>query len=193
MKTMPVNRPGRFLSRTRFGTRLRCAVAVALLGLATASVFAGATVSWIGGGPAAGYVDGYTNNARYYTPCGLAIDPTGDFLYIANRDNNAVRVIQFDIGQTYTLPTYTNFVRVGNLFSKPVGVALDSAGDVYVLDYAKGTNGNVLEFNNYDDEVFELVATNLSGLTNAGGIAVDANNNLYVTASNRTSKFPPWA
>ncbi|MGA3268343.1 MAG: hypothetical protein ABSE16_16150 [Verrucomicrobiota bacterium] len=191
MKTMPLNRTGRFFRRKGWDRRLQCAAAAAVLGLATVSLFAGATVNWISGGPntgypsGAGYVNGdITTEAEYNTPSGLAIDSTGNFLLVADRGNNAIRVLEFDINTTYTFANMTNYVATTNLLSKPVGVAIDPADDVYALNYGKGTNGYVLEF----DNTGELLATNLSGITNAGGIALDPAGNLYVTASNRVYK-----
>ena len=167
---------------------VRSAIAIIALTITAGNVFGGATVNWISGGPntgypsGAGYVDGdITVDAEYHTPCGLAIDDTGDFLFVADRDNNAVRVLQFDINTTGTLLTYSNNIIKTNLFSKPVGVAVDPDYNVFVLNRAKNTNGWVTEF----DYTGELIATNLNHLTNASGIALDPADNIYVTASNR--------
>lgn len=160
---------------------------MAVLWLTTVSLFANATVNWLSGGPSqgypsgAGYVDGPINNdAQYNTPCGLAIDQTGNYLLVADRNNNAIRVLQFDINYAATFLTYSNNNVVNNLFTKPVGVAIDSAYNVFVLNYGNGKNGTVMQFDNYGD----LVATNLSGITNASGLALDPNDNIYVTAGN---------
>lgn len=161
------------------------AVAAALV-LFAGNLFAG-TVTWISGGPnngypsGAGYVDGdITQQAEYNTPSGLAIDLSGNYLLVADRNNNAVRVLQFDINTTATLLTYTNNVVAGHLFSVPIGVAIDPDYNVFVLNRGTGKNGYVLEF----DYTGELVATNMSNITNAVGIALDPNDNIFVTASN---------
>lgn len=167
---------------------------MAVLWLATANLFAAPTVNWISGGPnygypsGAGYVNGdITTDAEFHTPCGIAVDLTGNYLLVADRDNNAVRVLEFDINYASTLLTMTNYVPTTNLFSKPVGVALDSSYNTFVLNSAKGTNGYVLEFDNNG----ELIATNITSLTNAGGIALDNSDNIYVTASNTVFKITP--
>jgi hypothetical protein len=178
------------------GSRWFGAIAMAVLCLAEVNLFAGATVNWVSGGPnygypsGAGYVDGnITTDAEYHTPSGLAVDITGNYLFVADRDNNAVRVLEFDINYAGTLLTMTNYVPVTSsfLFSKPVGVALDSSYNTFVLNYANGANGYVLQF----DGEGELVATNISNLTNAAGIALDTSDNIYLTASNTVFKITP--
>src|ERR1039458_590332 len=182
------------LAKTR--SRWFVAIAMAVLCLAEANLFAGATVNWISGGPnygypsGAGYVNGdITTDAEYHTPSGLAVDITGNYLLVADRDNNAVRVLEFDINFASYLLTMTNYVPVTNSFllSKPVGVAIDSSYNIFVLNYANGANGYVLQF----DGEGELIATNISNLTNAAGIALDTSDNIYVTASNRVFKITP--
>jgi hypothetical protein len=169
-----------------------CAVVTGALTLLAGNLPA-TTVTWISGGPnpaegvpsGAGYVDGdITTDAEYNTPRGLAIDETGNYLFVADQNNNTVRVLEFDINTTGTLLTYTNYVQDNNIFSQPVGVALDSADNLFVLNRAQNTNGTVLEF----DNTSELIATNLANITNAGGIALDPSDNIYVTASNQVLK-----
>jgi hypothetical protein len=175
MKTTPFQRPQRGGSPVAFG----CAVAAVWL-LGFASLKAAPTVAWVAGGPSAtnsnyyGYTDGNTAEySQFHTPIGLAVDSTGNYLYVADRDNNAIR--ELDLGGNETITFTTNSI------SQPVGVAVDSSNNVFVLNYGKGTNGTVLKFDLYGD----LLATNATGLTNAGGIALDRIGDVYVTASNR--------
>jgi NHL repeat len=171
---------------------LRTAAAAAALALCAGNLLAN-SVAWISGGPnagypsGAGYVDGdMTDDAEYNTPSGLAIDVSGDNLLVADRNNNAVRVLQFSINTTGTLLCYTNGVEATNLFTQPIGVAIDPNYNIFVLSRGTGKNGYVLEF----DYTGELIATNLSGITNAEGIAIDQNDNVFVTASNRVFEAP---
>ncbi len=97
----------------------------------------------------------------------MALDSSGNFLYIADRDNNAIRVLDLEENRTYTLA-----IPDTNVLNKPIGIAIDALDNVYVLNYGNGKNGNILEF---DGVYAELVATNAAGLTNAAGIALDAN------------------
>jgi len=160
--------------------------------LAAANLFAGPSVTWISGGPntgfptGAGFADGdITASAEYHTPCGLAIDNTGNYLYVADRDNNMVRVLQFDINWTsHLVPTDMNGNPIKSAFNKPVGVALDGSGNLFVLNRGSGNNGYVLQIDGFD----EVVATNMSKITNAAGIALDLSDTIYVTASNKVYK-----
>lgn len=153
------------------------------------------TVKTISGGyplpPYSGYVSGDTyTEARYNTPVGLAIDQSGEFLFVADRENNAIRLIDFDLGDTADFGTTADWFTtvngspVTNLFSKPVGVAIDLSYNIFVLNRAKGTNGYILQF----DPTGECIATNLSHITNANAIALDSNTNVYFTASNKVFK-----
>lgn len=139
---------------------------------------AGALVDTLTGGPSQfyprtpyGYVDGNTASmAKFYTPYGIAVDHTGDLLFIADRDNHAIRQINLQTGQTLT------FTRTQ--INKPVGVAIGGDGELYVLNRGNGTNGTVLQF----DPVYgDLVKVKATGLVNAAGITADRTGNVYVT------------
>src|SRR5882757_7837273 len=64
------------------------------------------TVTTISGGAPPqfyGYLNGDTlHKALFHTPCGLAIDSTGNYLFVADRDNNAVRYLDIGAGLTWT-------------------------------------------------------------------------------------------
>jgi hypothetical protein len=191
MKTATLNRVWPATRRAHLGVRARGLLATTALLLAAANLFAANTVNWFSGGPNTGYTSGYgdadgdiTLSAEYHTPCGIAVDITGN-LYVADRDNNAVRFLDMGENWTYTVvPQDLNGNPQTNLFSKPVGVAIDNSYNLFVLNRGKGTNGYVLQIDGYG----ELIATNLSKLTNASGIALDAVDNIYVTASNQVIK-----
>lgn len=167
---------------------LRTAAAATAMVLCAGNLLAYPVVSFLSGGPnqgypsGAGYVDGdITSEAVYNTPSGLAMDLSGNYLFVADRNNNVVRVLDFSINTTATLLTYTNEVQATGLFSQPVGVAIDPNDNIFVLNRGNGKNGNVLEF----DYTSELLATNLTKLTNAEGIAIDPNDDVFVTAGNQ--------
>jgi len=156
----------------------------------TAANLKAATVTTLAGGPnyyandSSSY--GSTNSdygslySQFHTPMGLALDSSQQFLFVADRDNNAIRYLDLDGGFTYTLST--------NSLNKPVGVAVNgsfanSAATIYVLDRGStnsagvATNGNVISFDSYGD----TLATNALHLTNAAGIALDYSGNIYTT------------
>ncbi|HTY86693.1 MAG TPA: NHL repeat-containing protein [Candidatus Acidoferrum sp.] len=147
---------------------------------ATINLLANPVMSTLGGGNPhvspkyLGFKDGTTlSQALFHTPSGIALDSTGQYLFVADRDNNAIRTLDLVAGQTFTFTT--------NHLSKPISVSVDASGNVYVLNRGStGNNGYVLQFNQYGD----LILTNTSGLTNAGGMALDSVSDIYVTVSN---------
>ena len=157
------------------------------------------TVTTLGGGPQyynSGGSFGSSNSvygtlySQFHTPSGLAYDSSVDYLYVADRDNNAIRLIDLsdpaNPSETYTFAPYPPYIPT-NLISQPVGVAVDALSDVFVLNRGKGNNGTVLEFDYFGD----LIATNMTGLTNASGIALDTLGDIYVTTSNTVFKITP--
>lgn len=152
--------------------------------LGTANLQATVTVTTLGGGNPKvspkylGYKDGTTlSTALFHTPQGIAVDPGANNLYVADRDNNAIRRLDLAAGWTYTFKTAG--------ISQPVGVAVNNSGEVFVLNRGTGNNGTVLQFAS-SDVGGDLVATNATGLTNAAGIALDLLGNIYVTVRNNT-------
>src|ERR1035441_1742664 len=189
MKTNIFNRPWRAFPALRaVGTTVVSALLLVTVNL-RAQTPNGVVVGTLGGGgypPYYGYVDGDTANvAEFHTPIGLAMESTGDYLHIADRDNNAIRVLDLAAGETFTL--VPNAYSLPNVIASPVGVVLDADDNLYVLNRGNGNNGSVVEFDYYGD----LVATNAVGLVNANAIALDSANNIYVTAGNSLIQIPP--
>ena len=146
----------------------------------TGNLLAAPAVQTITGGPTSGYLDGSTKNvALFSSPIGLAFftgsnSLAGDVLYVADRDNNAIR--KLDLGFDLTITFLTNKI------SKPVGVAVDLSGNVFVLNRGNGSNGTVLEFNRYGN----FLGTNALALVNANALARDDSGNLFVTVNGNT-------
>src|SRR5260370_21649888 len=141
------------------------------------------------GGSSAGYVNGPTlSTALFHTPAGLALNSSASLLYVADRDNNVVRRLDLAAAITYTFVT--------NQINRPVGVALDASGKVYVLNRSfNGTNGSVRVFDSFGNMLAAFppsggVLTNVNGnrvvLTNANGFALDGAANMSLTVSNNT-------
>lgn len=163
--------------------------ATALLGalLVTVASAPAASVDTVTGGPTQfnplpyGYVDGDTAAvAQFHNPWGIALDSTGTQLFVADRDNNAIRHLYLNANVT------TTFVNSNSApINKPIGVAVDGAGNVYVLNRGNGNNGTVLKFAS-PDVGGDLVATLATGLINAAGIALDSVTNIYVSVQGNT-------
>jgi hypothetical protein len=194
MKTTLFNRPWRASQQASSGLWASgAALTAALLLLATANLSAGikngVVVGTVCGGgypPYYGYVEGdpiTSTDAQFYNPIGLALDSTGEYLFVADRDNNAIRVVDLASSPDYYYSTYTFAPITGftdGTINTPVGVALDANDNVYVLNRGNGKNGTVVMFDSYGD----FLATSAMPLINANGITLDNMGNVYVTASN---------
>ena len=201
MRATILKRAWRAFGQAHFVPQSRGASVMVALLLAATNLFATVTVNWVSGGPnpdesgvgplGAGYVDGdITLEAAYNTPCGIAADLSGNYLFVADYNNNTIRLLEFDINYTSTLFTLNGLNLVTNLFHHPIGVAIDSSYNLFVLNRGNGNNGNVLEFAIDEDLFATLVATNAANLTNAAGIALDFSDNIYVTIkSNQVLKI----
>ncbi|HTI97699.1 MAG TPA: FN3 associated domain-containing protein [Dongiaceae bacterium] len=198
MKTAPSLLRLRKLPR-RLGLRRVCATAIlALLATLLLPNSQATTVKTITGGPTQnnpnsyfGYADGaIVGYAQFHTPYGLAIDSSGKYLFIADRDNDAIRMIDFNSGFAFT--AIPNESTPTNIIHKPIAVVLDEpAGNMFVLNRGNGTNGTLLQF---DTLYGELLATNATGLVNAAGMALDGSGTIYLTVQSNTviRLLPPY-
>ncbi len=166
------------LGRPAGGVRpWRVCLALATLLGAGAAVTAG-TVDTLGGGPrqgnpnAFGYQDGDTLNVSQFSrPSGLALDSTGNYLFVADRDNHAIRRLNLSGNLTET------FLGAAKGINKPVAVAVDGVDNLYVVNQGNGSNGTVQKFDRFKN----LLATLATGLVNATAVALDGSANVYVT------------
>jgi ABC-type branched-subunit amino acid transport system substrate-binding protein/sugar lactone lactonase YvrE len=104
-------------------------------GLALSSVEG--TVSTLAGTGAPGYADGPGSTAQFSGPESLAVDDQGN-VYVADASNHRIRVIRPD-GAVSTLAGlgeagYRDGPATQAQFNMPTGVAVDTAGVVYVAD-----------------------------------------------------------
>ncbi|MBM4343907.1 MAG: SMP-30/gluconolactonase/LRE family protein [Deltaproteobacteria bacterium] len=100
-------------------------------------VAADGTVTSLAGNGSAGYIDDTGAKARFNTPYSIAVTPAG-VAYLADYGNHRIRKITPQ-GKVTTLAGSTNGYADGTgnkaQFSLPIGVGLDSQGNVYVGDY----------------------------------------------------------
>ncbi len=90
-----------------------------------------------------GSTDGVRSAARFHSPSGLAVDGAGN-VYVADTGNNTVRKITSGGVVTTLAGAAGLFGSVDGTggaarFSQPSGVAVDSAGNVYVADTGNNT------------------------------------------------------
>ena len=123
---------------------------------------------------------------QYSFPRGLAVNKTNNKIYVADRDNNRIQVLNSDLSFSST------FGRKGSClgqFDWPLDVACDSSGNVYVTDMG-----------NHRIQVFTAEGKFLRGFGCPGegkeelyhprGVAIDPNNLVYICDKNyRVSVF----
>jgi NHL repeat len=98
------------------------------------------TIIGLAGSP--GSADGMGGTARFYAPEGIAMDTNGN-LYVADTQNSTIRKIT-PVGTNWVATTIAGLAGQfgsadgtnGNArFNEPTGVALDTNGNIYVVDY----------------------------------------------------------
>jgi secreted PhoX family phosphatase len=155
-----------------------------------------AALSVFAGDPTAdGTMDGTGTAARFNNPHGLAIDSSGN-VYVADRGNYVIRKITPD-GVVTTLAggagqsRLTNGSAANARFINPVALTVGSGGTVYVADELNirsiTTAGQVATVTTIP--VGSNIATASRPDVTPGAIAVDANNNLYITNNYGTRRF----
>ncbi len=129
--------------------------------------------------------------ARFNLPSGVAVDGAGN-VYVADRSNNTIRkvsaagVVTTLAGTAGTIGT-TDGVSAAARFNSPSGVAVDSAGNVYVADRSNNTIRKVTATGVVTTLAGTALQSGSTDGTGAGarfnrpyGVAVDSAGNLYV-------------
>ncbi len=153
---------------------------------------AGVVTTFAGAAFQLGAVDGPGASARFFLPLGLAVDGGGN-IYVADSGNQLIRKITPE-GVVSTLAGgagqagFVNGTGTAARFSTPFGVAVDSAGNVYVADSGNHAIRKITP---------QGVVSTIAGATGQGGavdgpaagarfnqprgVAVDAAGNVFVS------------
>jgi len=156
---------------------------------------------------AGGYADGTGTAALFNGPHGMAVDSSGN-VYVADTANQRIRKITPDgvvttfAGNGISDP-FTNGTRTAATFASPIGIAIDSSRNLFVIEdlqrYTVGVAFGATQFGSTVRKIDPdgVVTTFAGSSTNTGssdgrgtaalfsrlaGIAIDSrNDNLYVT------------
>lgn len=155
------------------------------------TTFAGLSGSWNGGS-----ADGRGAAARFNQPRGVVVDGSGS-VYVADEFNNTIRKVTPD-GMVTTLAglagSFGGWDGMGAdaRFNEPSGVAVDSAGNIYVADYGNCAirkvtpSGKVTTVAGMPGQPGKADGTGWDGDESVArfnwpfGVAVDSAGNLYV-------------
>ena len=130
-------------------------------------------VSTVAGDTKSGYVDGHISVARFYYPKGVTLDASGKKIYVAERGNNRVRIIEDELVKTLAGNSFTCGYLDGKAlvaqFCKPTDVAVYK-DEVFVVEEGDHVRKIALGL------VTSLARNEVSGYANGVGVQARFNN-----------------
>jgi sugar lactone lactonase YvrE len=158
-------------------------------------------ITTVAGNGSAAYAGdgGLATSAELNSPTGVALDSTGN-LYIADSNNNRVRKVTAATGNITSVAgngmgdyTGDGGAATSAGLSLPIGVALDSTGNLYIADTFNNRIRKVtvatgiittVAGNGVGNYMGDGGAATLAALNTPSGVAVDDAGNLYIADSN---------
>ena len=102
-------------------------------------------------------VDGAIGNARFGLIIGMAIDETGDYLYVSDRGNDAIRRIDLQEEEVETIAGQLGDSGLEDgpgddaRFNSPGGISFDASGDyLYIADMSNDVIRRMATYGDYD-------------------------------------------
>jgi hypothetical protein len=140
--------------------------------------------------------DGTGSAARFKSPVGVAVDDSGN-VYVADRDSHTIRKVTpagvvTTIGGTAGMASGTDGTGAAALFSFPMGVAVSSAGTLFVADagnnrIAMGVAGTAPIPVTAAASSITTTGATLNGTMNANGFSTDVSFDYGLTTTYGTT------
>ena len=146
---------------------------------------AGVVTTLAGLAGSAGSTNGTGSAARFNTPCGIAVDGSGN-LFVADTVNKLIRKIAPG-GVVTTFAGVADPMHLDQQFNSLFGVAVDAGGNLYVTETNNHTirkvssTGTIMEFAGAPGSYGQVDGTGVAArFQYPRGIAVDGSGNVYV-------------